>query len=76
VKKERMNRILALWEQVAETFYRSQKGKILEVLVEKSNMNSKNWSGWTQNYIEGTQDNFEIISWTAKRNEIITWKFI
>ena len=64
-----MKKILALGEDIAQNFYTSQKGKTLSVLVEKSNGNT--WSGWTENYIEAHQDNFEIIDGLVKRNSII-----
>lgn len=69
VKKERMNQLLQLGEEIAKNFYTSQKGKVLQVLIEKSN--GTNWSGWSENYIEAKQDTFRITSGTPKRNEII-----
>lgn len=74
IKKERMNSLLRLGEEVAEDFYHSQKGKILQVLIEKCNSSAGTWSGWTQNYIEANESNFEVLEWTLRRNEIITWK--
>ena len=34
------------------------------------------WKWWTQNYIEATEDNFEIISWEVKRNEIVEGRLV
>jgi hypothetical protein len=39
------------------------------VLIE-SVKNGK-FKGWTENYIEVTNDNFEVISGVVKRNEIV-----
>jgi len=76
IKKERMNRLLLLGEEVARDFYHSQTWKILEVLIEKCNISTGTWSGWTQNYIEANESNFELMSWVMRRNEIITWRLI
>jgi len=76
IKKERMNSLLSLGEEVAAKFWDSQKWKTLEVLIEKCNSSAGTWSGWTQNYIEANQSNFEVLKWTLRRNEIITWTFI
>ncbi|MCH8518947.1 radical SAM protein [Candidatus Gracilibacteria bacterium] len=72
IKKERMTKLLVLGEEVAQSFYKSQKGKILEVLIEKSNSSAGTWSGWTQNYIEANESNFEVLTGVLRRNEIIT----
>lgn len=73
-KKQRMSDILSLGEEVAKKFLESQKWKVLHVLVEKSNGTSFSW--WTENYLEATQENFIIIEGLAKRNHIITGKFL
>ena len=72
IKKERLEKLLSTWEKVRENFIKSQIWKTFEVLVESVN----NWifKWWTQNYIEATNDNFEVISWEIKKNEIIIWK--
>ncbi|MDA9129085.1 radical SAM protein [Candidatus Gracilibacteria bacterium] len=94
IKKDRMNRLMQLGDQVREDFKASQKGKIFKVLVEKSDLSQSphntsilnsfpskgkearmNWSGWTENYLEADQSNFEIISGVPKRNSIIVGKF-
>lgn len=74
VKKERMNRLIELWEQVREDFKDSQKWKVLKVLVEKVNENT--WSGWSENYIECDESSFKIITWKIKRNSILVWTYI
>jgi len=71
VKQDRIKRLLKLWEEVREDFIKSQKWKVLKVLIES--VKWENWKGWTQNYIEANNENFEIISWEIKRNEIIVW---
>ncbi len=98
IKKERMQRLITLWDQVREDFKKSQIWKTFKVLVEKSNLSqispshittqswilslSKekgvpvNWSGWTENYLEADQTNFEIIAGIPKRNSIIIGKFL
>jgi len=68
-KKDRYDRILKLAENIRNEFINSQKGKIFEVLIE-SVKNGK-FKGWTENYIEVTNDNFEVISGVVKRNEIM-----
>jgi len=73
VKKERMNRLMKLWDEVRDEFKNSQKWKVLKVLVEKVSWNT--WSGWSENYIECDQSNFEIITGNIKRNSILVWKY-
>ena len=96
-KKERMQRLMELWDVVREEFKNSQKWKTFKVLVEKCSPSiplqereAKNppshgedargrvtsWSGWTENYIEADQDNFEIIAGIPKRNSIIVGKIL
>ena len=76
IKKERMNSLLKLGDTVAEDFYNTQKWKTLQVLIEKYNSSTGTWSGWTQNYIEANESNFEVLEWTLRRNEIITWRLV
>ncbi len=71
VKKDRMERILELWDIVRKDFINSQRWKEFKVLIE--NVRWDKWKWWTQNYIECNQDNFLIKSWINKRNEIVTW---
>jgi len=44
IKKERMNRLMQLWDQVREEFKSTQKWKVLKILIEKSD--NASWSGW------------------------------
>ena len=84
-KKERMQRLMTLWDQVREDFKNSQKWKTFKVLIEKSDfsqlspsqgeMKSK-WSGWTENYLEADESNFKIIAGLPKRNNIVVGKYI
>ncbi len=74
IKKDRMNRLMELWEQVRETFKSSQKWKVLKVLIEKSD--NTWWSGWSENYIECDNNNIEIIAGIPKKNNIVVWKYI
>ncbi len=72
IKKQRLDLLIATWEKVREDFITSQVGNTFEVLIE--NVKDGQFKWWTQNYIEATNDNFEIISGEIKKNEIITWK--
>ncbi len=74
IKKQRMKILLEQWEKSREKFISSQKWKELQVLIEVVQWNS--WKWWTQNYIEAHQDNFKIISWVLKKNEIVIWKLL
>jgi len=71
-KKERYDRLVKLWDKVRNDFIKSQTWKTFEVLIESV----KNWQfkGWTQNYIDVTNQNFEITSWIVKKNEILVGK--
>lgn len=83
IKKDRMQRLMNLSEVVREGFKNSQKGKVLKVLVEKSNLSQVSpqgemklqWSGWSENYIEIDESNFEIIAGVPKRNSIVVGKY-
>ncbi|MGE4444392.1 MAG: MiaB/RimO family radical SAM methylthiotransferase [Candidatus Altimarinota bacterium] len=72
IKKQRLDLLIATGEKVREDFITSQVGNTFEVLIE--NVKDGQFKGWTQNYIEATNDNFEIISGEIKKNEIITGK--
>jgi len=74
IKKERMDRLMKLWDKIRKDFISSQKQKELQVLIEVQK--DWKWKGWTQNYIEATNKNFEVTSWEIKRNEIVVWKLI
>ena len=72
-KKERMNKILDLSEKIRQNFINKNIWKTFKILIEQT---KEDWSfkGWTENYIESSKENIEIISWEVKRNEIIIWK--
>jgi len=72
IKKERINKILSLWEKIRNDFIGSQVGQKFKVLIESVKWN--NWRWWSQNYIECTNENFEIIEWEVKRNNVILGK--
>ncbi len=72
VKKQRMQTLLAQWDITRDNFVASQKGKTLEVLIEVIKGNT--WKWWTQNYVEADESNFEVISGSIAKNEIIIWK--
>jgi len=74
IKKDRMQKLMKLWEQVRTEFKSSQKWRVLKVLVEKADTPS--WSWWSENYIECDQSNIEIIAGIPKRNNIIVWKYL
>ncbi|MFA6090653.1 MAG: radical SAM protein [Candidatus Gracilibacteria bacterium] len=54
IKTERLNMLLAEGEQVKQVFLHANDGKYFQVLVEGKGI------GWTQNYIECNEDNFEL----------------
>lgn len=72
VKKERLNKLLSLAEEVRNDFISSQAWIILEALIEAP----RNWNfgWWTSNYIEINKDNFEVLEWEIKKNSIVKWK--
>lgn len=72
IKKQRIDILLKVAEEKRNEFIASQIWKTFEVLIE----NIKDWffKWWTENYIEVTNENFEVISWEIKKNEIIIWK--
>lgn len=71
IKKDRLDRLLKIWEKVRENFINSQKWLSFKCLIETVKWNTFKW--WSENYIEITEKNFEISSWNIKKNEIITW---
>jgi len=71
-KKERLNKLISLGDEIRNNFIKSQLWKTFEVLVES--VKSWQFKGWTENYIEADNSNFEVMSWEIKRNEIIIWK--
>ena len=74
-KKDRMNKILDLSDKVRDEFIRGNIWKIFEILIEQVN-NDWTWKGWTQNYIEASNENIEVLSGRIKRNEIVMGKLI
>lgn len=72
IKKERIDTLLKVAEEKRSEFIKNQKWKTFEVLVESVKDGILKW--WTENYIEVTSDNFEIISGEIKKNEIVIWK--
>lgn len=71
IKKERLDRLISIWDKIRNTFIDSQKWKTLQVLIE--NVKDWNFKWWSENYIDCTNDNFEITSGIIKKNEIVTW---
>ncbi len=71
-KKERMKKIEKISKKIRNNFIEKNIWKQLEVLIEVEK--NGDFKGWTQNYIEVTQENFEIISGELKKNEIVIWK--
>lgn len=71
-KKQRVKIITELAEKIRDNFKNSQKWKTLEVLIES--VKDWKWKWWTQNYIEANNENFDIIEWEIKRNEIVKWR--
>jgi tRNA A37 methylthiotransferase MiaB len=73
IKKERYKRLEEIWNKKRQEFIKRNSWKEFKVLIESTkNEDWKlKWKGWTQNYIEAKEDNFEIISGEIKRNSII-----
>lgn len=74
IKKERMNMLMQLWEDIRTEFFTSQKWKVLKVLVEKSSWDTFSW--WSENYLEANESNFKIIAGKPEKNHIIVGKLI
>jgi len=72
IKKQRLDILIQAGEDVRNSFIHSQKWQLFDVLIENIKDGTFKW--WTQNYIECTNENFEVISWEMKKNEIIRWK--
>ncbi len=72
IKKERYDRLVKLWDKVRVDFIKSNIWNTFEVLIESVKLGIFKW--WTENYIEVTNDNFEVISGVVKRNEIVVGK--
>ncbi len=70
IKKQRLEKIMWLWDEIRNNFIHSQKWKILHVLIESIKDNQFKW--WSENYIDCTNNNFEILSGLVKKNEIVT----
>jgi len=85
IKKDRMNKILELSDKVRNNYIEENIWKEFEVLIEQISSHlvspegeeqKVSWKWWTENYIEASQENIEIISWEIKRNEIVIGKLI
>ncbi len=78
VKKERMWKLEAIWDNIRDEFIDRNIGKEFDVLIEVVKTDEETWKTkwkwWTQNYIEADEKTFEIISWDIKRNNIVKWK--
>jgi threonylcarbamoyladenosine tRNA methylthiotransferase MtaB len=70
IKKQRIEKLTWLWNKIRNDFIDSQKWKTLTVLIEKIKDGIFQW--WSENYIECNSNNFEVISWNIKKNELIT----
>ncbi len=70
-KKERLKKLISLWDKIRKDFINSQKWKTFKILIEQVKL--KTWKGWTQNYIEANNKDFNIISWKIERNSIVKW---
>ena len=73
IKKERMNRILELSDKVRNDFIKENIWKEFEILIEVV-WEDSTWKGWTQNYIEASNENIEIIHWEINKNNLIIGK--
>lgn len=75
-KKERINKILEIWEQKRLEYINRNKNKDFKILIEsvKTAWDKIHFKWWTQNYIEVTEENVIIKKWEIKKNNIIIWK--
>jgi len=74
IKKERMWEIMYLSDQIRDEFIEENVWEELEVLIES--VKDGKWKGWTQNYIEADETNFEIIEGEVGKNEIVKGKLL
>lgn len=72
IKKQRLDLLLETWENMRNSFIESQKWNTFEVLIE--NVKDGQFKWWSENYIECSNENFDIISGEIKKNEIVIWK--
>lgn len=70
IKKERFQRLILAAENQRDIFIESQIWKTFEVLVE-GKIIWDSWSGWTQNYIEADETNFQILEGEIKRGHLL-----
>ncbi len=56
ISQKRLKTLLHAWEIAFQNFAKSNEGKNLRVLVEKTN--GENFSGWTENYLHASEVNF------------------
>jgi len=70
-KKQRLDILLNKWEEVRDNFIKSQIWKKFEILIES--VVWEKWKWWTENYIEASNENIEVLKWNIAKNEIIIW---
>lgn len=77
-KKERVKKLERIWEKIRNNFIKRNIWKEFNVLTEfvKNNNWKLRWKGWTENYIEANEKNFEIKTGEIRRNNIIKWKLL
>lgn len=71
IKKDRMFEILSISEQVRDEFIDENIWEELEVLIELVK-EDWSWKGWTQNYLEANETNFEVKFWEIYKNNVVT----
>ncbi len=69
-KEERLEKILSLGKKIRTDFINSQIGCKFEVLIEQ--LKDGTWKWRTQNYIEVSNENFDILNGEVKKNEIVS----
>jgi tRNA A37 methylthiotransferase MiaB len=72
IKKERLDKLLLRGEEKRQEFIQTQIWSTFEVLIES--VKGSEWKGWSENYIECDQNNFEVISGKIWKNEIVIGK--
>ncbi len=68
-KKKRLEKLNKLWDKIRNEFIESQRWKTLKVLIEF--VKWWEWKWWSENYVEVNNDNFEVVEWEVRRNEVV-----
>lgn len=73
-KKERMQKITKIWDEIRDEFIEENNWVELKILVEKHSWDKFAW--WSENYISLNENNFIPSSWEqVKVGNIVSWIF-